>query len=114
MVETVGKQLPPPQLTPWQPGESGNPKGRPPNTSSITYWYKKLLAEGNNAEEIATKVLEMAKEGKLDHTKEITDRTDGKVIQTTDHTFDGEGLSAVLLKLRGYQPPRLEEGKEIE
>ena len=31
---TLSKQSPPPQLTPWQPGQSGNPKGRPKGARS--------------------------------------------------------------------------------
>lgn len=66
-------------LTPWKPGQSGNPKGRPDNTKSITWWYKKLLAEkdGLTAQQIAKMAIERAKAGSLPHTQEITDRTDG-------------------------------------
>ncbi len=87
----------------WKPGQSGNPAGRPVNKSSITYWYKKLLAEneGLSAKKIAKMAIEKATEGSLPHIQEVTDRTDGKVIQQTDHTFDGEGLMSILLKLRG-------------
>ena len=66
----------------WQPGQTGNPNGRPPNKSSITYWYKKLLEEneGMPAQQIALKAIQKAREGSLPHIQEITDRTDGKVV----------------------------------
>ncbi|KKN78461.1 hypothetical protein LCGC14_0349930 [marine sediment metagenome] len=65
----------------WKPQQSGNPNGRPPNTSSITYWYKRILAEneGIAAQEIALKAVDLAKKGLLPHTVEITDRTDGRI-----------------------------------
>ena len=68
----------------WEPGESGNPEGggRPGNKHSITWWYKKLLAEndGASAKSIATEAINKAKQGYLPHIVEVTDRTDGKVV----------------------------------
>lgn len=43
--------------------------------------------------------------------KEVWDRVEGKVIDRTDHTFNGEGLSDVLGKLRGYNLKELKEGE---
>lgn len=63
----------------WQPGQSGNPAGRPPNKSSITYWYNKLLEDGVSAKKISAKALELAEQGSLGHLKEVTDRTDGRL-----------------------------------
>ena len=63
-----------------KPGETRNPNGRPVNEDSITYWYKKLLAEGKNAKEIAEAMISKAKAGSLGHSQEVTDRTDGKVV----------------------------------
>jgi len=68
-------------LTPWQPGESGNPAGRPPNKASITYQIKKLLeaGEGIKARELAETAVNAAKAGSFPHFKEVIDRTDGKL-----------------------------------
>ena len=76
MVEgTVEKQLPPPQLSPWQPGESGNPAGRP--KSSLTTLLKNTSPEDNA--EIAKIIIAMAKKGDIQHIREYLDRTEGKV-----------------------------------
>ena len=71
--------------TQWQPGQSGNPAGRRPNTASITYWYKRLLEdkEGLNAKDIALTAIKRAKAGSLPHAIEVTDRTDGPVPKET-------------------------------
>lgn len=92
----------------WKPGESGNPKGRPKN--SVTAMLK-ANPEATNLV-IAEKLTDMAKEGDLKAIDMYIDRTDGKVLQQTDVTFNGEGLSEVLLKLRGYSPPQLPKGEE--
>jgi len=73
--------------TEFQPGQSGNPAGRPPNEGSITYWLKKLLAEPNGgglpvAKAVAQKVIAQAKKGDLKAISEVLDRTEGKAAQT--------------------------------
>ncbi|KKM85518.1 hypothetical protein LCGC14_1288250 [marine sediment metagenome] len=105
---SVEKQPVPPQLTPWQPGQSGNPNGRPKN--SVTTLLKNQDAK--TTQEICDKLIELAKEGDLPAIKEYLDRTDGKVTQPTDHTFDGEGLLSILGRLRGNQAPMLEERED--
>lgn len=95
----------------WQSGASGNPNGRPANKASITYQIKQLLAagEGIKAKELAKTAVTLAQAGSFPHLKEVLERTDGKVADKTDHTFNTEGLSDLLLKLRGYK--QLPEGK---
>ena len=68
--------------TQWKPGQSGNPNGRPKDKTSITYWYRKLLEdnEGISAKMIAQEGIRRAGIGSLPHAIEITDRTDGKVV----------------------------------
>ena len=72
----------------WLPGQSGNPTGRGPNTESITWWYRHLLAEnkGISAQAIAKMAIQKAKEGSLPHIQEVTDRTDGKVVDRMELT----------------------------
>ena len=82
--KTISEQSPINRIPPekrWQPGKSGNPNGRPPNTNSITYWYKTLLAEneGMPAKEIAQTAIKKAKQGSIQHIQEVTDRTDGRL-----------------------------------
>ena len=83
----------------WQPGQSGNPNGRPKN--SVTTLLKNT--DGKTTRKIAKQLTDQAVDGDLKAIDMFIDRTDGKVIQQTDHTFNGEGLSDLLLKLRGYK-----------
>lgn len=59
----------------WQPGESGNPAGRQPN--SVTTILKKTDELTN--EQIAKKLIELALAGDLPALIHYIDRTDGKV-----------------------------------
>lgn len=52
----------PKQLTPFQPGKSGNPNGRPKGARNKTTMAIESLLEGE-AEELTRKVIEMAKAG---------------------------------------------------
>lgn len=52
----------PKQLTPFQPGKSGNPSGRPKGARNKTTMAIEALLEGE-AEELTRKAIEMAKEG---------------------------------------------------
>jgi hypothetical protein len=78
----------------WQPGQSGNPKGRPPKLISITSYLKEHLAEvdeatgKNYAELVALKLIELAIGGDLEAIREILNRVDGKVIEK--HEIDGQ------------------------
>ena len=59
----------------WQPGESGNPAGRPKN--SVTTILKN--ADEKTNEQIAQKLIELAIAGDLPALIHYIDRTDGKV-----------------------------------
>ena len=85
-IDTIQKQspidhIPPETMKRWKPGQSGNPNGRPKKVNSITYWYRKLLAEkaGLPAKKIAKMAIEKAQEGSIQHIQEVTDRVDGRV-----------------------------------
>ena len=81
-------------LKPFQPGESGNPNGRPKGRS-ITAELRKLIDKGDTAEELADILYRMSKKD-LGALKELLDRTDGKVTDT--HRIEGEGIVSILYK----------------
>ena len=91
-------QLPDKQLVSkgrWKPGQSGNPKGRPPKAISITSLVKEILdevpeevkpgvknTEGKTwAELVAVTLVRGAVEGNSAHLKELLERMEGKVTQ---------------------------------
>jgi len=73
-------------LKPYQPGQSGNPEGRPPDT--LTPLLRKFLNADNEAEKIAIvrELIGIAKtkgmRGQIAALREIFDRIDGKVPET--------------------------------
>ena len=83
----------------FEPGESGNPGGRPKGMS-ITAELRKLLDDGTVAEDIAKALIKLAKDtnfkGNVAAFKELLDRTDGKV--TDVHRIEGEGIVSILYK----------------
>ena len=78
----------------WQPGQSGNPKGRPPGSQSITTHLKALLERSiaaprsefldkserkiTGSQLIALKLLTKAAAGDLQAIRETLDRLEGK------------------------------------
>ena len=68
----------------WQKGQSGNPKGRPA-LKPISDMYRKLLVQNpEKLERFCMKQIEMACEGDTNAIKEITDRVEGKPLQSVD------------------------------
>ena len=73
----------------WEPGESGNPKGRPIGAISVVERLRAYLRR--HPEEIEELVIALIKEGRLGNlgaTKEIMDRVDGRVVEK--HILEGE------------------------
>ncbi len=76
-------------LKPFQPGQSGNPKGRP-KSITLSEAYRKMLAamdetdpQGRTrAEVLAEQMYSKAKTGDVGALKEIADRVEGKARQT--------------------------------
>lgn len=68
---------------PWQPGESGNPGGRP-KRKPITELYEKLLNDPKALKELEVslrKIIKKANVGTVMQMREMTDRLEGKVTQ---------------------------------
>lgn len=79
-----------PGLRPWQPGQSGNPRGRPKGilTDSIRFELDRFADETyTNREAITMKLVAMARGGDIEAIKIVLDRIDGKVIDR--HVVEG-------------------------
>lgn len=90
----------------WQPGQSGNPAGRPPKGEALTDVLKSKL----NKEEIADKLIEIALEkGDLAALKYIYDRVDGRPKETIEGTF------TEIPRYLGFTlPPDVDESEDSE
>ena len=69
---------------PFQPGQSGNPAGRPKIKPFKDALRKAIDAAGDDGEalrSVATALLAKAQEGDVQAIKEVADRLDGKVAQ---------------------------------
>jgi hypothetical protein len=89
---------------PFEPGKSGNPKGRPKGARSLSTILKEMLeepievihADGTKErrefrEVIIRKLLQKANNGDMRAIQEIFDRIEGKANQTLKH--EGEGFT---------------------
>jgi hypothetical protein len=89
----------------FQPGRSGNPKGRP-KSITLSEAYRKQLAQpvpGNEdgltyADVIASVVCEAAAKGDVQAARELADRTEGKARQTIDHGLTPETRRRVVVE----------------
>ena len=87
--ETRGKGL---KAHQWKKGQSGNPKGRPPNPISLTALLNaKLAAHPELADALIDALVTLGRTrnlSQLQAIKEVWDRVDGKVAET--HRIEGE------------------------
>lgn len=84
----------------WQPGESGNPNGRPKGARSLSTILKEMLEEEIEVnidgvkskkqfqEVIIRKLIKKANDGDIKAIQEIFDRVEGKSKQVVDMNFD--------------------------
>ena len=92
-------------LKPYQPGQSGNPAGRPPNTKYVSDYLREALQEltdgKTNAELIAESLILLSKDPKMRGfvvaIKELLDRTEGKVPDT--HKIESDVPITLIFKL---------------
>jgi len=79
---------------PWQPGQSGNPAGRPPGSVGLVNYLKRLLQEPaddepgkTKGEQIMDELARRARRGRSPKLIQILlDRVEGPVQQTIAHT----------------------------
>jgi len=95
----------PNKATQFQPGQSGNPAGRP-KERPLRDALKALLeaGDGQKIKELAKIGLEAATGGDFRFWKEVFDRIDGKVIDALDVTTGGESVNDPLEPLRKLSP----------
>lgn len=76
-------------LRPWQPGQSGNPKGRRKGQSLVAELWKELAAKADEGgipvkRLVAKKLVDLALSGDLEAIKTCFAYTDGKPAQPVD------------------------------
>ncbi|GHT94202.1 hypothetical protein FACS1894141_0420 [Spirochaetia bacterium] len=90
---------------PFEPGQSGNPGGRPKRDTSLTGILRKELNK-KGADKVAKKtrivgkLIELAEAGDIPALKYLWDRVDGKARETMEITTSGE-LDAKLTTILG-------------
>ena len=95
-------------LKPFPPGTNGNPHPGYSLALRLKDAMRKPLVEPAPDATAGELIVYATLKGALEcepssaHLREVWDRVDGKVIEKRDITFDGEGLSDILGKLRGY------------
>lgn len=101
-------------LKPWQPGQSGNPKGRPKKNVCLTSLLKEELQKINPqdkqkrtwAQLIILATMKLALKGNAAALKEVWDRIDGKI---KDLPIEEEKPFQIFVKgcnLDQYPPPK--------
>lgn len=99
-------------LTPFKPGQSGNPAGKPPGIPNAKTRYKRILelitektnpVTGETEKFTQLELMDMAifnkaLKGDLASYKEIMDRLEGRSAQSVDVTSGGEKLPTVIIE----------------
>jgi len=87
-------------LPPWQPGQSGNPSGRP-KSKPFKEALQKAIAEQGLALAAAA-LVRKANEGDVPALKELADRLDGKVAQGIVGGDDDDNPVAVVHRIERH------------
>jgi hypothetical protein len=83
---------------PFQPGQSGNPNGRPKTKPFKDALRKAIETAGDDNKAlklVAAALLAKAQEGDVPAIKEIADRLDGKVAQPISGDDEGDAIKVV-------------------
>lgn len=106
--DTTDKQLENSPNKPWQfqPGQSGNPKGRPPKERVISDVLLKMLKDKPELiTALATTLLELSlKKKDMAAIKEVLDRLEGKTVQRNELTGEDGGDLVINLVKYGDKP----------
>jgi hypothetical protein len=79
-------------LIPWQPGQSGNPNGRP-KSKPFKDALKRALKDEVDLDKVAASLVAKAMTGDVSALKEIADRLDGKVTQPIGGDDEAEPIT---------------------
>ena len=104
-------------LKPWKPGQSGNPKGRPPKSICLTSLLKEEINKINPkdrakrtwAELIVLATIRLAIKGNATALKEVWDRIDGRV---QDRRIDD--YKPITIEVVNFDPTNYPEPNEIQ
>lgn len=103
-------------ITPWQPGQSGNPAGKPKGTRNrstiVRRWLEaKGKLEGLNvADELVLALIEKASQGDVNAFKELFDSGYGKLTEKTQLSGDPDGNNPVFeFVVRHVAAPKIED-----
>ncbi len=82
---------------PWQPGQSGNPSGRPKGVS-LTAAIMRVLSE-EDANRLVRAIIRKAKRGDVRAFEQLIERTDGKVPTQIGGIIDDDGQQPIPLRI---------------
>jgi hypothetical protein len=91
-------------LTPWKPGESGNPMGRPKGSKNFSTKFKQAVeviakSEEKSVDEAMLEIFktayDQAKKGNFNYFKDLMDRVYGKPVQRIDAKSEVREVSIV-------------------
>ena len=91
----------PENLTPWRPGQSGNPGGRP-KRKPITEALEKVFTP-EQCLAVAQALLKQAKKGSISHVQEAANRLEGKV-ESSDELAGGVTFNVIISAPRPHRP----------
>lgn len=84
-------------LTPFKPGQSGNPHGRPKKLPKIDDLLQDILGsqedKDSEAHAILLSLVQQAKKGNVKAAEILLDRAYGKAKQSIDHTTGGKSFN---------------------
>lgn len=111
---TGEKQVTGKEATQFQPGQSGNPGGRPKGSGKTTAALYRILEDDAQADLLAKALLRLAKKGNAAAIKQVMDRVDGPITEKVDtnltiHVEYGDDPSAGDASRPGEGEPGSEE-----
>ena len=89
-------------LTPWKPGHSGNPGGRP-KKKLLTEALEAIYADPKEAMAAAKALAKKVRKGSIAHFQEAANRLEGKV-ESSDESAGGVTFNVIISAPRPHRP----------